>query len=143
MAKRTATDFIAVHCSATRSSMDIGAKEITQWHKAKGWATIGYHYVIRRNGTLETGRRENEVGAHVEGFNHNSIGVCLVGGVHEHDLVPENNFTPEQMNCLKTLLGFLKTKYPKAVVQGHRDFPEVKKACPSFEVKPWLTSVGL
>lgn len=138
MPTRKATDFIAVHCSATRPSMDIGVKEITQWHKAKGWSTIGYHYVIRRNGTLETGRRENEIGAHVEGHNHNSIGVCLVGGVHEDDLVPEANFTDAQFACLKTLIGFLKTKYPAAKVQGHRDFPNVKKACPSFDVADWL-----
>jgi len=143
MAIRKSTEFIAVHCSATRPSMNIGAKEITLWHKAKGWKTIGYHYVIRRDGRLETGRKENELGAHVEGFNDRSIGVCLVGGVHEDNLVPEANFTDAQMSSLKTLLAFLKTKYPNVKIQGHRDFPNVKKACPSFDVAPWLKDAGL
>jgi N-acetylmuramoyl-L-alanine amidase len=145
MAVRKSTDFIAIHCSATRPSMDIGVKDITKWHKAppRNWSTIGYHYVIRRDGKLETGRAENLVGAHVEGFNANSLGICLVGGVNDDTLGPENNFTPEQFATLKTLLPFLKSKYPKAKIQGHRDFPNVKKACPSFDVGAWLKEMGL
>lgn len=138
MVNRKSTEFIVVHCSATRPSMNIGVKEITQWHKAKGWKTIGYHYVITRDGVLQTGRRENEIGAHVEGHNANSIGVCLVGGVHEDSLAAENNFTDAQFKALKTLLGFLRVKYPTAVIQGHRDFAGVNKSCPCFDVKPWV-----
>lgn len=144
MAKRKATDFIAVHCSATRPSMLIGVKDIDKWHKAKGWSGVGYHYVIKRDGTLETGRREDQIGAHVEGFNANSLGVCLVGGVAEDDYSQaENNFTAEQFAALKALLTFLRVKYPKAKIQGHRDFPNVKKACPSFDVGAWLKDAGL
>ena len=47
---------IIIHCSATKPSMDIGVKEINEWHLQRGWSGIGYHYVIRRNGDLETGR---------------------------------------------------------------------------------------
>ena len=84
MTDRKRTDFIAVHCSATRPSMDVGVKEIDQWHRARGFSGgVGYHYVIRRDGTLEHGRAEAAVGAHVEGYNHNSVGVCLGGGVIE------------------------------------------------------------
>ena len=141
---RERTDYIAVHCSATGPKADIGAKDIDKWHRAKGWACIGYHYVIRRNGTVEEGRDEKVIGAHVENWNHNSIGVCVVGGVDADDIKKaENNFTNEQFASLKQLLIDLKTRYPKAVIQGHRDFPEVKKACPSFDVKTWLKSVGL
>ena len=143
MAVRKSTDFIAIHCSATRPSMNIGVKEITKWHKDKGWATIGYHYVIRRDGKLEAGRPEAQIGAHVEGFNAVSVGVCMVGGVHEDTLGPEDNFTPAQYATLKTLIPFLLAKYPKAKVQGHRDFPNVKKACPSFDVAKWLKEAGL
>jgi hypothetical protein len=78
---RETTDLIVVHCSATGPAADIGVAQITQWHKQRGFDTVGYHYVIRRNGTLETGRRESEIGAHVRGHNANSIGVCLAGGV--------------------------------------------------------------
>lgn len=145
MAKRKATNFIAIHCSATRPSMDIGVPEIDKWHKAKGWAAgCGYHYVIKRDGTLQTGRREDEIGAHVQGYNAESIGVCMVGGVSEDDFrKAENNFTPKQFAALKGLLHLLKTKYPQAKIQGHRDFPNVKKACPSFSVAAWLKTMGL
>lgn len=141
---RESTDFIAIHCSATGENQDIGAKDIDRWHRAKGWRCIGYHYVIRRNGTVEEGRDEKVVGAHVENWNHNSIGICMVGGVDANDTSKAvNNFTKEQFSSLKQLLIDIKTRYPKAKIQGHRDFPDVKKACPSFEVKDWLKTVGL
>lgn len=142
--KRASTDFIAIHCSATRPSQDIGAADIDRWHRGQGWQAIGYNYVIRRDGTVEEGREEDVIGAHVSGHNHNSLGICLVGGVSEKDVqIAENNFTPEQFESLKRLLLELRKKYPKARIQGHRDFPGVKKACPSFEVKDWLKKEGI
>ena len=144
MTERKSTRYLVVHCSATRPSMDIGAREIRQWHKAKGWSDIGYHYVIRRDGRVEKGRPENTIGAHVSGHNANSIGVCLVGGVSDKDYTKaENNFTKEQFESLKSLLKTLSEKYPKATILGHRDFPKVAKACPSFDVRPWATKFGL
>lgn len=141
---RERTDYIAIHCSATGPKADIGAKDIDKWHRAKGWACIGYHYVIRRNGTVEEGRDEKVIGAHVENWNSVSIGICMVGGVDADDInKAENNFTKEQFASLKQLLIDLKSRYPKAKIQGHRDFPDVKKACPSFDVKTWLKEAGL
>lgn len=141
---RTKTDYIIIHCSATDEKQNVGAADIDKWHRSKGWACIGYHYVIRRNGTVEEGRDEKVVGAHVENHNSNSIGVCMVGGVdaNNHDKAV-NNFTKEQFASLKQLLIDLKKRYPKAIIQGHRDFPEVKKACPSFDVKTWLKEAKL
>lgn len=142
--KRTKTDFIAVHCSATTEKMNIGAADIDKWHRQKGWACIGYHYVIRRDGTVEQGRDEAVIGSHVQGWNASSIGICMVGGVSADDVNKAvNNFTPAQFESLKKLLGELKTRYPKAKIQGHRDFPNVAKACPSYDVKAWLKTVGL
>jgi N-acetylmuramoyl-L-alanine amidase len=145
MAVRKVTDYIVIHCSATRPSMDIGAKEIDKWHRAppRNWSKIGYHYIIRRDGTLETGRRENEVGAHAEGFNSNSVSVCWVGGVEEDSLGAEDNRTPEQKARLVKVVDWLKGRYPNAKIVGHRDLPNVKKACPSFDVSDWLKEVGL
>lgn len=137
--KRKSTDFIAIHCSATTEKMNIGAADIDKWHRAKGWACIGYHYVIKRDGTVETGRDDSVVGAHVQGFNEKSLGICMVGGVSADDVSKAvNNFTPTQFSSLKKLLVEMKKKYPKAKVQGHRDFPGVAKACPSFSVGDWL-----
>lgn len=129
--------YIAVHCSATKPTQDIGVDDIRRWHKAQGWKDVGYHYVIRRDGTLEDGRPESVAGAHVSGFNSNSIGVCLVGGINVQGKA-ENNFTPEQWDTLKLLLRHLRAKYPAATIQGHRDFPNVKKDCPCFDVKSWV-----
>lgn len=137
--KRDKTDYLVIHCSATSDKQDIGAADIDKWHRAKGWACIGYHYVIRRNGEVEEGRDSEVIGAHVSGHNENSVGICMVGGVDANDVNKAvNNFTKEQFTSLKSLLTVLKIRYPNAKIQGHRDFPEVKKACPSFEVKDWL-----
>lgn len=142
--KRETTDFIAIHCSATSDKMNIGAADIDKWHRKNGWACIGYHYVIRRDGTVEEGRDEAVVGAHVANWNHNSIGICMVGGVDANDVSKaKNNFTEAQFASLKRLLVDLKTRYPKAKIQGHRDFPNVKKACPSFDVAAWLKQTQL
>ncbi|MCV4268237.1 N-acetylmuramoyl-L-alanine amidase [Pseudomonas capsici] len=147
--ERDSTDLIVVHCSATRANADIGVRDITQWHIQRGFDTVGYHYVIRRNGELETGRAENTIGAHVRGHNSNSIGVCLAGGVDTNNK-PENNFTAAQFATLETLLGQLKGRYPTAQILGHRDLSpdrngdgkitpnEFIKACPSFDVREWL-----
>lgn len=142
--KRVSTDFIAVHCAATKPSMNVGAADIDRWHRANGWACIGYHFVIRRDGTIEEGREVDVIGAHVANWNHNSVGICMVGGASEKDVnVPENNFTPAQWDSLKKLLADLRKKYPSAHIQGHRDFPGVNKYCPSFEVKDWLKKEGI
>jgi N-acetylmuramoyl-L-alanine amidase len=141
--KREKTDFIAIHCSAT-ANQNFGAADIDKWHRKNGWACIGYHYVIRRDGTVEEGRDENVIGAHVADWNAVSLGICMVGGVSADDRTKaQNNFTEAQFASLKQLLIDLKIRYPKAKIQGHRDFPNVKKACPSFDVAAWLMVVQL
>lgn len=138
MASRKSTDYIVIHCSATPPSMDIGKKEIDRWHRDRGWNGIGYHYVIRRDGIVEEGRGLKEQGAHVAGYNHNSIGICLVGGVSEEfPRAAEANYTTAQWAVLEKLVTELSGLFPKAVIQGHRDFPGVNKACPCFDVKDW------
>jgi N-acetylmuramoyl-L-alanine amidase len=136
---RINTDYIIIHCSATPPSMDIGATEIRQWHKARGWRDIGYHHVIRRNGKLEIGRPTMAVGAHAKGFNQSSVGICMVGGVTpEGD--PESNFTRAQWATLEKLVYHCKNMYREAVVLGHRDLPNVTKECPSFDVPHWWSN---
>jgi N-acetylmuramoyl-L-alanine amidase len=131
--------FIAVHCSATGPDADIGVADIDKWHRMKGWLACGYHFVIRRNGKLEAGRSVAVRGAHVEGHNHHSIGICLAGGTDGTKAAkPQANFTSDQMLTLSQLLVDLQKQFPNAVIQGHRDFPGVAKACPSFNVKHWL-----
>jgi N-acetylmuramoyl-L-alanine amidase len=139
---RRATNHIVIHCSATRPCQDIGAAEIRKWHKARGWKDIGYHLVIRRNGKVEKGRAIDQIGSHVAGHNADTVGVCLVGGLNDEDWAPINNFTKEQWASLRSLLAELGKKYPKATVLGHRDFPQVAKACPCFDAIPWAAKNG-
>lgn len=145
---RRRTDYIVVHCSATRPSADIGADEIEQWHRARGFERIGYHSVIRRSGVLEFGRHFDAPGAHVLGQNFRSVGVCLVGGVGANGQA-ENNFTPAQFDTLYFVVKMLFKAYPNAALLGHRDLSpdldgdgiierhEWVKDCPSFSVKDW------
>jgi N-acetylmuramoyl-L-alanine amidase len=132
--------FLVVHCSASPPNARVNASVIDRWHRERGFRKIGYHYVINRDGGVEVGRARDEVGAHAEGFNNSSLGICLVGGVDTKG-APENNFTKPQFASLTRLLTALRKDYPAAEVLGHRDLPNVKKACPSFDVSEWLASL--
>jgi len=133
---RSATDSIVVHCAATRPDQDIGTAEIRAWHLARGWRDIGYHFVIRHDGTVERGRPEAAVGAHVRGHNARSVGVCLIGGLDDTG-TPAASFTGRQWDALAGLVEALRRRYPGAAVVGHRDL-DPGKACPSFDVAAWL-----
>ncbi|WP_237673814.1 N-acetylmuramoyl-L-alanine amidase [Vreelandella profundi] len=129
--------YLTIHCAATTASMDIGVDEIRQWHLARGWRDVGYHYVIRRDGTLERGRPESQTGAHVGGYNTGNIGVCMAGGVKDDGVTPEDNFTAAQWSALDALLTELHERYPKALIMGHNGFPgHESRGCPCFD---WRT----
>lgn len=128
---RRRTEYIVIHCSDTPSTMDIGAREIRQWHIIdNNWSDIGYNFVIRRNGLREHGRAVDAVGSHVRGFNSCSVGICMVGGRGG------NNFTGLQWDELEKLVKELKLIYPKAEVVGHCELNS-GKTCPSFDVQQW------
>ena len=80
MDKRQITDTIVIHCTQTPKDMEVDVEKVTQWHKDRGFDTIGYHYLIKRDGTLQLGRDEDVVGAHAVAVNGTSIGVALAGG---------------------------------------------------------------
>lgn len=134
---------IIIHCAATKPNMDIGAKEINLWHRQRGFfnlasgLSIGYHYVIRRDGTVETGRPVSEIGAHASGHNAHSIGVCLVGGIDANGK-SENNFTVDQWESLLDLVKKLKKQYnvPLKNIKGHNEVAQ--KDCPCFSVRQWV-----
>ena len=140
---------IVIHCSATEPDQDVSRDDIDNWHKDKGWIMIGYHYVIRRNGTIEIGRQESVQGAHVKGHNRNTLGVCMIGGITDGD--PDDNFTVEQYASLRRLLDNLKSNHGDADILGHRDYsPDLNgdgvidkfewvKHCPCFDVEDFLS----
>jgi N-acetylmuramoyl-L-alanine amidase len=139
IARLSKVEAIVVHCSATPATMDIGAAEIDRWHRQRGFLRIGYHYVIRRDGTREAGRSLDQVGSHAQGHNSTTLAVCLVGGINDAKLQkPQANFTEAQLQTLWATVRELQGLHPQARVIGHRDLPGVAKACPSFDVQHWL-----
>lgn len=141
MISRDHTDLIVIHCSATKPSQHIGRAQIREWHLAKGWSDIGYHFVITRAGDLEAGRPLDQVGAHVQGFNGSSVGVCMVGGLDELGRSFQNaptQFTPAQWSTAKILVAFLRKLYPNARITGHRDLSPDKNMDGKITPNEWL-----
>ena len=123
---------IIVHCSATKEGKAFNVADITRWHKQRGFATIGYHYVVLLDGSIQQGRAEMVMGAHCKGYNANSIGICYIGGLDENGNSKDTR-TPEQKKSLLELLKRLKKDYPNATIHGHREF--ANKDCPCFDAK--------
>lgn len=146
-ARRKKTDSIVVHCAWTTAGHDVSATEIRTWHiRERKWMDIGYHFVIRRDGSIEIGRPWWAVGAGVLGWNADSIHICLAGGMKRVEGIEmeDNNFTDAQFRTLRSLIITLREMDPGAEkVLGHRDYPGVTKRCPSFDVATWLKKVGL
>ena len=135
-----------LHCSANGPNSQIGAYEIRKYHTlpvakgGRGWEDIGYHFVIKRDGTVEQGRKLEYQGAHCTGHNRFSIGICLVGGVDKNGR-PEDNFTLLQFEALAMMLRELRKRWPRASIHGHNEY--AKKACPVFDVQKFLDAHGI
>lgn len=125
--------FIAVHCTATQPTATVEAIQ-QYWRNTLGWKSPGYHYLIEPNGTIHNLQPEDKISNGVAGYNATSIHVSYIGGVDRKNK-PKDTRTDEQKAAMLSIITTLKQKYPAAVIQGHRDFPGVKKACPSFDAK--------
>ena len=130
--------YIVVHCTATPQTTTLESIK-RYWKEERGWGyTPGYHYLIQRQGTLiqllDESKNSNGVYAH----NSNCINLAYIGGI-DKDGKPHENLSDAQNHSMFDLIVSLTEKYPQAEVLGHRDFAGVKKACPSFDVKKWLS----
>lgn len=124
-------DEIIVHCTATPAGREVTVADIDRWHRQRGFHGIGYHYVVYLDGTVHLGRAIHEVGAHCDGHNAHSVGVCYVGGLSTDGTKPQDTRSEVQRRALQGLLHELKHQYPQAAIHGHRDFSV--KACPCFD----------
>ena len=124
---------IIIHCSDTIEGKNFTVDDIKKWHKARGWTDIGYHYVVYLDGSIHKGRNEEVVGAHCEGHNAHSIGVCYIGGKEAGTFRAKDTRTKAQKEALIRLLMKLVCKYPEAEIVGHRDLANRK--CPCFDAK--------
>lgn len=142
-------DEIVVHCSATRpgwlETQPLADKvaEIDRWHKEdRGFDSIGYHWIIDRDGVVLPGRAEEVAGAHAKGRNARTIGVCLIGGfgASANDQFADH-FTPAQDAALRELIGQIKGRHGSNLkVSGHNDYDA--RGCPGFRVARWLAGRG-
>lgn len=144
-----------IHCSASANGKPLTVQELDRWHKLRGFRRdpkligfnapelkhIGYHFVIDVDGNVTSCRGEREMGAHVQGYNQDSLGICLVG---------TDAFTAAQWRALRNLVTGLQVRHRGIKVKGHRDFSpdqnangiiepfEWLKTCPGFDVAGWL-----
>ena len=132
---------IILHCADTRPEWMAGhphaekVAEIRRWHvQQRGWRDFGYHWIIDRDGAIAPGRRETEIGAHVEGHNRGTIGICLLGGYGASADDPfEKNFIAAQASAVKRLIADIKGWTVIGRGSGHNDY--AAKAGPGFKVK--------
>jgi len=126
--------YLTIHCAATPEGRDVKAKEIEKWDIAK-FGQKSYHLIVELDGTIVRSLPDTKIGAHVGGKNTGNIGICYIGGMDKDMKRAKDTRTPEQKKSLKTLIATYKERYPGIIIRGHRDWPGVKKDCPSFDVQ--------
>ena len=139
MSTRKSTERIILHHADAKNC---SAEDIHRWHLNNGWSGAGYHFLVRKDGTIYRLRPEDKVGAHAYGSNYNSIGICFEGNYMEEDM------PAEQIKAGQELVAYLKNKYNITTVQAHRDvcatscpgnkfpFDEIANFEPSNEIIP-------
>ena len=127
--------YIVIHCTDTPEGREVTAEEVDRWHRERGFMMIGYHYLIRLDGTVEHGRPLFMKGAACNKKDCNACGIhiCYVGGRNNQGYTTDTR-TLKQTNQLYQLLRRLKEQFPNATISGHRDWDR-GKACPCFDAK--------
>jgi N-acetylmuramoyl-L-alanine amidase len=133
--------YLTIHCAATPEGRDNTAEEVRQWDIAR-FGQPSYHFVIELDGDFFRHLKDNERGAHVAKANTGNIGICYVGGTSDRNSgsKPKDTRTKAQKRSLRTLIRTYQERYPGIIVRGHRDWPGVNKACPSFDVAAWMAA---
>lgn len=132
---------IVLHCTATPQATTVASIR-RYWKDVKKWKSPGYHHIIVPDGTIANLLPIEEVSNGVAGHNANSIHISYIGGIDSKGNALDNR-TDAQKATQVELLKKYKAMFPDAIICGHRDFPGVKKSCPSFDVKTWLKTIQL
>lgn len=131
--------FIVVHCTATQPQVSVESIK-RYWKEQKGWGDVpGYHYIVPPDGSLVKLWPETKNSYGVYAHNSECINIAYIGGIDKMGK-PQDTRTEAQKQTLYKAIVELTSKYKGAQVLGHRDFPGVKKACPSFDVRAWLAA---
>lgn len=138
----TKIKYLTIHCTATPEGRDNTAKEVTQWDIAR-FGQPSYHWVVELDGDAVRTLQDSQLGAHTGGHNTGNIGISYVGGTESLNAggKPKDTRTAAQKATLARLIKEYQAKFPGIVVLGHRDWPGVTKACPSFDVKKFLEEI--
>ena len=131
--------YIVVHCTATQPDTSLASIE-NYWHNVLKWQNNGYHFIIDKYGNTTNITPLDKIANGVRGYNKNSIHIAYIGGIDKNGK-PQDTRTEAQKQSILKLLKGLRVKFPKAKIQGHRDFPNVKKACPSFDAKKEYSNI--
>lgn len=126
-------EYIAVHCTATAQTATVSSIQ-NYWRKNLGWKMPGYHFIVKPDGEIVKLLDVSEISNGVKGWNSKTINISYIGGIDSKGK-PKDTRTDAQKKSLLLKLKELKKQFPNAVIQGHRDFPKVAKACPSFDAK--------
>lgn len=125
--------YIVIHCTATQPNTKKEAI-LNYWKNTLKWKNVGYHRLVDANGVIHELAKYEQVTNGVKGFNSNSIHFSYIGGIDVAGR-PKDTRTIKQKESLLYLVKQAKKQFPNAIVQGHRDFKGVVKACPSFDAK--------
>jgi N-acetyl-anhydromuramyl-L-alanine amidase AmpD len=120
-------DKIIIHCSDSDIESHDNVETIRRWHLERGWSDIGYHYYIKKDGTIDNGRPIEVKGSHCYGYNTGSIGICLGG---------RYSFTEEQFGALRYIIVNLIEQFGNLEIFGHYELST--KTCPNFNVADFL-----
>lgn len=138
-------NLIVIHCSATRQGSELTPEALDALHRQRGFNGTGYHFYIRRSGEIVPCRPVKKIGAHVKGYNANSIGICYEGGLDKAGKAIDTR-TEEQKESLRKCVADMLERFPGSRVCGHRDLsPDLNgngiiephewiKQCPCFNV---------
>lgn len=128
--------YIVIHCTASQPN---ATKQsiLNYWKNVLKWSSVGYHRLIDANGIIHELAKYDQVANGVKGYNSESIHFSYIGGIDAQGK-PKDTRTPKQKESLLYLIKEARKLYPNAIIQGHKDFKGVAKACPSFDVKQWL-----
>ena len=139
MQNKRKVNFIVIHCTATQPETTIESIK-KYWKDVKGWKDVpGYHYIIKPNGEIIKLLDESFNSYGVYAHNSECISISYIGGIDRTGKPKDTRSRLQQVSMFNKIIE-LTERYPEAKVVGHRDFPNVHKACPSFDVKAWLAN---
>lgn len=130
--------FIVLHCTATQPEATVKAIQ-NYWRETLKWNNPGYHFIIERDGEVIQLQHIEKIANGVAGNNEHAIHISYIGGIDRKGKPIDNRTTPQKDSMFDKVVE-LTERYPDAKVVGHRDFPGVRKACPSFDVRTWIES---